>query len=117
MDSSLGFLMTVMWGLARFGIPVLVTVLIVSILSRIDSRWKQEALENRREESRVGVIPLMKCWVFQDCPPEERSQCPAYKDSYLPCWQVFRDKNDLLREDCLNCPVFRNAPIPIHKSS
>lgn len=117
MESSQGLLLTVLWALARFGLPVLITIVVVSILSKFDSRWKEEALARQRQESELGVIPLVKCWVFKDCSPEMRSKCPAYTDQSMPCWQVFRDKNDFLKEDCLTCPVFRNAPVPSVKSS
>ena len=113
MDSTQGLLLTILWAFARFGIPILVTVVIFALLSRYDSRWKQEALAKRKQEAAQGLIPLVKCWVFNDCPPEKRESCPAYQEKYLPCWQVFRDEDDLLQRACLTCPVFKKAPIPI----
>jgi hypothetical protein len=113
MDTSQGFLLTVGWVFLRFGVPVLITSLIILFLSQIDSNWKSEALSKRKEEIKKSVIPMMKCWVFNDCPPEKRTSCLAYNEKYLPCWQVFRENNGNLKDGCLDCPVFRNAPIPI----
>jgi hypothetical protein len=37
--------------------------------------------------------------------------CQAAKSS-LPCWQAKRQPNGYLKEDCLACPVFLEAPVP-----
>ena len=113
METAQGFLLAIAWVFLRFGLPIIITSLIILLLSQIDSNWKQEALSRRKKNFNLNVIPLMKCWVFNDCPPEKRANCPAYQEKYLPCWQIFRDDNDNLKESCLDCPVFRNAPIPI----
>jgi len=86
------------------------------VLSQIDSNWKKEALSQKKNLNNEGVITLMKCWVFNDCPPEKRGNCPAYQERYLPCWQLFRDDKDNLKDSCLGCPVFLNAPVPIADS-
>ena len=113
MDSSHGLLLAIGWALLRFGLPVLVTGLLIRVFSRLDSRWKDEALSRRKDMIRDRVIPMMKCWIFNDCPPEKRRDCPAYKEKYLPCWQVFRDTYGSLQSECFGCDVFRNAPMPI----
>lgn len=113
MDTAQGLLLAIGWVLLRFGLPVLVTGLLIWIFSRLDSRWKEDALSGRKAMIRDGVIPLMKCWVFRDCPPEKRRDCLAFQEKYVPCWQVFRDANGNLQNKCLGCDVFRKAPLPI----
>jgi hypothetical protein len=93
--------------LLRIGIPVAVTAMIFSLLRRLDERWQKEAL----------VIPVISsqrpCWEIKGCSYGKRKNCPASSQSNVPCWQVFRTKNGLLREDCLECDVFRLAPAPV----
>jgi len=113
MDTSQGLLLAIVWVFLRFGLPVLGTGLIIYIFSRLDSGWKKEALAFKRDLVGEGVIPLIKCWVFNDCPPEKRQECLAYQEKLVPCWQLFRDENENLQEDCLDCAVFHTATIPI----
>ncbi len=113
METSQGLLLAIGWFVLRFGLPVLVTGLLIRIFSSLDSRWKEEALSARKDLIREQVIPMMKCWVFNDCPPEKRRDCPAYHEKYVPCWQVFRDSFGNMQDGCLGCDVFRKAPLPI----
>ncbi len=93
--------------LLRIGIPVAVTALIFFLLRRLDERWQKEALA-------IPVISSQRpCWEIKGCPEEKRKNCPASAQPNVPCWQVFRTKNGLLREDCLGCDVFRLAPSPV----
>jgi hypothetical protein len=55
----------------------------------------------------------MKCWMINDCPEAKRVDCAAYKNQGKPCWQHFRTKDGCLKEDCIDCKVFRGAPIPV----
>ncbi len=116
MDSTQGLLLAISWFLLRFGLPLLVTILFIVLFSRLDSRWREQALSIRNESVREQVIPLIKCWVFNDCPPEKRQACPAYQDKHIPCWQVFRDEYGTLQEDCLGCDIFKEVPLPIGKN-
>ena len=97
--------------LLRFGMPILLTVIVIALLRRLDIRWQNDAQERLAEVG--GLVPTIRCWVLNDCPPERRERCPAYAQQKKPCWQVFRDGNGQLRERCLDCNVFREAPIPI----
>ena len=90
--------------LIRLAIPIAMTVMLIYFLRKLDSRWQAEA----------GFPPssLQKpeCWKIKDCPPEQQKNCIA-RTSPLPCWQVFRSTNGYLREECLTCKVFHDAPI------
>ena len=103
MDTVLTFVLGL---LLRIGIPVTVTALIFFLLRRLDERWQKEALA-------IPVISSQQpCWEIKGCSEEKRKHCPASATPNIPCWQVFRTKNGLLREECLGCDVFRLAPVP-----
>ena len=99
--------LTIILGLLlRIGIPAAVTALIFFLLRRLDKRWQKEA-------EAIPVINSQRpCWEIKGCTEEKRQNCPAFSQTGVPCWQVFRTKNGLLREDCLGCEVFRQAPVP-----
>jgi len=112
MDSIQGLLISIGWFLFRFGIPVGITLLICRLFRRIDSKWQEEGqayLKHARDE---GLVPIVRCWILNDCPEEKRENCPAYKEQGIPCWQQFRSLNGELKEQCIGCGVFRGAPVP-----
>lgn len=94
--------------LIRLAIPISLTVLVAYLLQRVDKRWQAEAKQISVSSTASGV----PCWERHNCSAEKRSGCPAYKNSQIPCWQQFRDPGGRLREGCLGCDVFREAPIP-----
>ena len=104
MDTVLTFVLGL---LLRIGIPLAVTALLFFLLRRLDERWQKEAL----------AIPVISsqgpCWETKNCPEEKRKNCQASKQTNVPCWQVFRTKNGLLREECLGCDVFHQASSPV----
>lgn len=97
--------------LLRFGVPILVMVVVVYILRRMDIRWQEEA---RQQMTTVRVSsPQTPCWEVKGCLPEMRQHCAGFTDPEVPCWQQFRASDGRLKEDCLDCNVFRNAPVPV----
>jgi hypothetical protein len=108
MDSFMSYL-TVVVGLAlRLGLPVALTIILVILLHRLDTRWQKEG---------VAVAPIgvanTHCWEKQSCSPEKRAACTAFNHPETPCWQCYRSQEGFLREDCLGCQVFRRAPVPV----
>ncbi len=91
--------------LLRLAIPIGGTILVIFFLRKLDKRWQAEA------EIQPVSVEKQECWKIKGCPPEEVQNCEAAK-SPLPCWQVKRLPNGYLNEDCLNCPVFVEAPVP-----
>jgi hypothetical protein len=88
----------------RLAIPMTVTFVLIYFLRKLDLRWQVEA--------QLPVsIENPKCWKIKNCPPEQVANCAA-AISPLPCWQAYRLPNGYLREDCLSCEVFINAPAP-----
>ncbi len=107
--NGLNTFLTVALGLIlRIGIPVALTAGIIYLLRRLDQRWQKEAL------SLPVVAPTGKpCWEVKECPEAKHKACLAAAQPEVPCWQVFRSKNGILREDCLSCEVFRQASVPM----
>lgn len=100
--------------LLRFGIPVIATALVVLWLRRLDARWQVESKEVRIHvvnASEMARAP--RCWEVRHCPPERMADCPARAQPDTPCWQVFRGADGQLKEACLDCDVFRHAPVPL----
>ncbi len=94
--------------LLRLGIPIGITALLIWILKRLDERWQIEA-ECERSGVRVGNPG---CWEINQCPPERRESCDAYRHPEMPCWQFYRLRNHgQLLERCLSCKVFLSAPL------
>jgi hypothetical protein len=94
------------WTVLRIGLPVLLTAILVLWLRQLDARWKEEAILEGE-----GVEGATPCWEVNDCPSERRAHCPAYLHQEVACWQLFRAPDGGLRPACLECEVFRTAPV------
>jgi hypothetical protein len=105
-------LMTVFVGIGvRIFVPVTVTALLVFFLGKLDARWKAEAqLQMATSHLAVSQKP---CWEVRGCSEKGKKNCKAYANPNVPCWQTFRNRNGNLREGCLDCSVFHDAPEPI----
>ncbi|MBN2385839.1 MAG: hypothetical protein JXB85_02385 [Anaerolineales bacterium] len=95
--------------LLRIGLPLGLTILVFALLRRLDQRWQAEA------RASVPVVPASQkpCWEVRGCPECQRKDCPAAKNARTPCWQTFRSREGTLKEACLDCDVFRQAPPPV----
>lgn len=96
----------------RFGIPLILTAVLVFWLRRLDTRWQDEAEEMRRIQLKETMAHWTPCWEIRKCPPQLRESCPAYQHRDLPCWQAWREAAGRLPDRCVDCIVFRNAPAP-----
>lgn len=112
METSQGFIYLLGWFGLRFGIPIVLTILMVWAFRRLDARWQEQAETTRKLAAEKGLVPIVRCWLLNDCPDEKREKCPAYLEQHTPCWQHFRMKNGELKQACLGCGVFRGAPAP-----
>lgn len=100
--------------LARLGIPLLATAILIFFLRRMDIRWQREAAATLdTQEIGSTFFHQIRCWALKECPLEDRERCPAFLKKEQPCWQVFRDEEGRLREECLDCSVFQKAPVPV----
>jgi hypothetical protein len=101
-------LLTVLIGFVlRFAIPIAITAVAIYVLRRLDARWQAEA----QTEALLPVVEKPYCWETKNCTPEMRASCPGYL-SEVPCWQARRKENGYLQEKCLECDIFRKAPVP-----
>lgn len=93
--------------LIRLLIPLGLTWLIAAFLRRLDHTWKEQAMN--QPPPKVENRPA--CWETRQCPPDVRSDCPAY-GAAIACWYMRRRANGSLSPECLSCEVFLQAPIP-----
>src|SRR5580765_2291387 len=94
--------------LLRLALPIVGTCILIYFLRKLDAHWQTEA--------QLASISVQKteCWKIKDCSLEEQKKCVDTFSS-LPCWQVYRLPNGYLREECISCEVFIDAPIPALK--
>ena len=105
LDALLALLLGVV---IRVAIPVGITILMIYFLRKLDARWQAEG-----QLVAQASVEKPECWKTNDCSPEQMANCPGYL-SAQPCWQAFRTQDGHLKEKCLGCGVFKNAPIPAH---
>jgi hypothetical protein len=110
-DATLAFIVGV---LIRFAIPIGLTLVAIWFFRKLDQRWKTEAEELTRMQMALAMAKRTPCWEQKQCSVEKRESCPAYAQKGVPCWQVMRDKQGNLKPGCVDCGVFRDAPIPVH---
>lgn len=108
METLVSFLYIIVGLLVRLAIPILGTLLLVYFLRKLDARWQAEA------ELYQQLVEKPECWKIKGCPPQQTQDCEAHK-SELPCWQVNRLPNGYMRDECLSCEVFTEAPVPTLK--
>jgi len=101
--------LTIITGLVlRIGLPLALTALVIFFLRKLDNRWKAEASQHLQ----VPVLPrTTPCWEVKHCKAELMKTCPAANQTVRPCWQVFRSDRGILRETCLGCEIFTQAPL------
>ncbi len=93
--------------LLRVGIPIIATALVLVVLYKLDQHWQKEALA-------LPVVPSGKrCWDIKGCTEEMKKDCPAAAQPNIPCWHVFRTHEGVMKETCLECKVFRRAPMQV----
>jgi len=91
--------------LLRLALPIAVTLVAVSFLRKLDARWQAEA-----ELQAAGIVfEKPECWKIKNC--LLGPACPTFR-SPVACWQARRLPNGYLRDECLTCEVFLEAPIP-----
>jgi hypothetical protein len=99
--------------LARFAIPIVMTIVAVWVFRKLDQRWKAEAEELTRLQMELVMAKYTPCWEQKQCSAEKMESCPAHAQTGMPCWQVMRDKQGNLKSTCVGCGVFLNAPATV----
>ncbi len=105
----ISFLVLIAGLLIRLAIPIALTALLIFLLRKLDARWQAEA------QLPQPAMQDIECWKIKNCTPEQRNACVAYQTT-LPCWQAKRLPNGYLREECLSCEIFTEAPTPALKT-
>ena len=100
--------------LVRFAIPIALTVAAIWFFRKVDKRWQAEAAERVRVQMALMTALRTPCWNQKHCSAERRATCPAYAQKDTPCWQVFRAKDGNLKPACLDCSLFRDAPVAVN---
>jgi len=109
METMIALLALIAGLLIRLAIPIALTALLIFLLRKLDAHWQAEA------ELPQPVVQSIECWKVKNCSTEQRKVCIAYQ-STLPCWQAKRLPNGYLREECLSCEIFTEAPMPALKT-
>lgn len=108
MDTVVSFLYIIAGLLLRLAIPILGTMLLVVFLRKLDAGWQAEA------ELHKQAIEKSECWKISGLSSQPTENAQA-NETPLPCWQVNRLPNGYLRDECLSCQVFTEAPVPTLK--
>jgi len=84
----------------RCMLPLAFTLLIGRLMNKLVSRWQAE--------EKAIPVPAMaaSCWEIKNCPPAQRSACPAYDQREIPCWQMKSQLTGSLPEPCLTCALY-----------
>jgi len=92
----------------RLAIPIIVTALAAYFLHKLDAHWQAEY----EQQNPPPKVSKPECWKIKGCKREQLETCPALS-SPQPCWQVFRQQDGRLKEECLSCEVFLGSPTPL----
>lgn len=111
MDTLNSTITLVLGLLFRLAVPVCITAVIVWVLKKLDAHWQAES---KQEVSLLSSsVKNPGCWNVHNCSEEKRAGCNAFAHPETPCWQVFRERNGQLQENCLGCHIFKEALVPI----
>ena len=110
------FVMTFLFAL-RCLVPLALTVLIGWAMNRLVDKWEAEEaaavltkpVPIRREQmpalsARPSRTELVRCWVFRDC---GRTDCAAYQNPDVICWQKKTDESGHLPVACTQCAYYQ----------
>jgi hypothetical protein len=91
----------------RLAVPIVATCILIYFLRKLDARWQADA--------KLPPTPTQKieCWKING---GSLTQPEKVADPSMSCWQVYRQPNGYLQEECISCEVFINAPIPALKN-
>ncbi len=100
-------------------LPLVVTISLGYLMNRLVDRWEAEEETARQkapqphrapEPAVVTAIRSVPCWLMNNCPPERRENCPAFRERGIPCWQARERVEGVLPADCPDCPRY----VPAH---
>jgi MerR family transcriptional regulator/heat shock protein HspR len=60
------------------------------------------------QEGLRRLLALVPCWEINNCPPESKADCTAWKERSTPCWDLAR-RMDTNSGECYLCKVYLSA--------
>ena len=101
----------------RFVVPILFTIGLGYLMNRLVDHWEAEEEAVQKGEAKPAsperAISLPKidipCWVFRNCEPSSRIDCPAFQNSALPCWLARMEAEGSMPKACASCPLYQRA--------
>jgi len=116
-ETGATFVMILLFAL-RCIVPLLLTVFIGWLMNRLVDRWEAEETaapaqpkpqppqEAPANVPRRSIPDIVNCWVFRNC---AESDCAAYENTAVPCWQIKKSSLGQLAEQCETCPFYRKT--------
>ncbi len=86
----------------RLAIPGVLMIALVFLLRRLDAHWQEDAMHRQKIEA---ASVEEQTWELKGCAIDGMTKKTALH-STEPCWNVFRNSNGSLHEECLRCKVF-----------
>jgi lipoate synthase len=95
-------------------VPIVLTLVIGYLMNKLVDSWEAEEARSKTEagvqncQSMNNVSHRFRpnridCWTFRNC---EASDCPAYKNTAIVCWQKKQATLGYMPEACQNCPIY-----------
>ena len=63
------------------------------------------------------LLELTPCWEIKNCPEDVRSNCTAFVDKSVPCWQLAKAYCARGPSQCEHCEVFIKAMKEVDESN
>ncbi len=100
--------------LARLGTPLVVLFGVGYLIQRYyRQRYKNLAQRLAADpagatynRALAGQAARPACWQTKVCSLAERSSCPAFPRTYVPCWLAVKLADGELKHDCLSCALY-----------
>lgn len=119
--SNASLLMIALFAL-RCLVPVALTVLFGMWMNRLVSKWEAEDAQAAQTQPVPAPAPTsapalpaqpsrsqaVACWLLNNC---NESNCPAYKQTGVLCWQARLQAENKLPAKCADCEIYaQTAP-------
>ena len=110
--SQATFTMILLFAL-RCLVPLALMVGIGYAMNWLVDRWEAEAAVSGAEQG-TAVSPQnaksTACWAVIGCDPEQRENCPGFKQQQIPCWLARTQAEGALPDKCVTCPLYKETP-------
>ncbi len=105
--------------------PLALTMAFAYLMNRLVDRWRAEDELLLQKEAITGPEPepasnlklpvvTVPCWILRNCEETKQEDCPAKKQSGVPCWLVRLTHEGQLPKSCPTCPIYaRGEEIPV----